>query len=168
MASQIDPRGGTVVELGAGTGVITKALLDTGLPPEHLVVIERNPVFCRLLLERFPRIHIFQADARQAHTLLEPSALAPVQAVVSGLPLLGFPVAVQRQILLSSLALLKPPACFVQFTYGLVSPVPQGLIQDLSLRGRRVRTVWRNLPPARIWRYSPQIDRRRQVEPLAA
>jgi phosphatidylethanolamine/phosphatidyl-N-methylethanolamine N-methyltransferase len=168
MAAQIDPNGGTCVELGAGTGAITQALLETGLPAERLVVIERNPVFARLLSGRFPGVRVCQGDACQTHNLLATGAEAPIQAVVSGLPLLALPCAVQRGILRSSLATLGPDGRFIQFTYGLLSPVPQGLMQDFDLRGRRVATVWRNLPPARVWHYTRLSSHRGVGERLAA
>lgn len=163
MAAQIDPAGGPVVELGAGTGAITRALLACGLPPDRLLVVERNPVFARLLQDRFPGVHIVQGDASQTERLMIAAGLGPAQTIISSLPLLALPARVQHDILRSSLAVLGPAGCFIQFTYGLVSPITPELRQVLDLQGRRVATVWRNLPPARIWRYTrprPGISQR--------
>src|SRR5271170_2896218 len=50
MASGVDvSRPGAVVELGAGTGVVTHALLKIGVAPENLVVIERDERLHRLM-----------------------------------------------------------------------------------------------------------------------
>ena len=45
---------GLVVELGAGTGTVTRQLLDAGIAPRRLVVVEQSPVMVSLLRERFP------------------------------------------------------------------------------------------------------------------
>ncbi len=50
MAKQVDPdQPGMVIELGAGTGAITQALLDSGLAPSRMLVIERDPQLQLLL-----------------------------------------------------------------------------------------------------------------------
>ncbi|HZD25941.1 MAG TPA: rRNA adenine N-6-methyltransferase family protein, partial [Alphaproteobacteria bacterium] len=55
MAAQIDPEAdGHVIELGAGTGAITRALLDAGVDCRRLVLIEKDPVLHGLLSRRYP------------------------------------------------------------------------------------------------------------------
>src|SRR5687767_11844387 len=50
MAQYVDPRGeGPVVELGPGTGPITNALVERGVDPSRLVLLEYSPNFCALL-----------------------------------------------------------------------------------------------------------------------
>jgi len=44
-----------VVELGGGTGVITQALLEAGIAPARLIVVERDEALHDLLVKRFPR-----------------------------------------------------------------------------------------------------------------
>ena len=54
------------------------------------------------------------------------------------------------RLLRDALALMKPNAPFVQFTYAVVPPIPK------SLAGVRVEAsdrIWKNLPPARVWVY---------------
>ena len=55
---------GLVVELGAGTGTVTRQLLDAGIAPRRLVVVEQSPVMVSLLRARFPQLAIIEADAR--------------------------------------------------------------------------------------------------------
>ena len=45
---------GLVVELGAGTGPVTRQLLDAGIAPRRLVVVEQSPVMVSLFLRRTP------------------------------------------------------------------------------------------------------------------
>ena len=64
MASHVDPDEDLpVIELGPGTGVVTKALIERGVAPERIIAIEYSPDFCRLLAERFPGITVIRGDA---------------------------------------------------------------------------------------------------------
>src|SRR5579863_883860 len=55
MARAVDPQTpGLIVELGPGTGPVTKALIARGVRRENLLLVEFDPYFCNLLTERFP------------------------------------------------------------------------------------------------------------------
>src|SRR5258708_35112462 len=55
MAQCVDPVApGPVIELGPGTGAVTAALLEQGIEPSRMVLVEFNPTFCRLLRTRYP------------------------------------------------------------------------------------------------------------------
>lgn len=149
MAAEIDPDGGPVIELGAGTGTITQAILERGLAPENLHSIEINPDFCAVLRARHPRLNIHAISAGDVGTL----SLCGVQAVVSGLPLLSMPLGLQRAILTGSFEQLAPGGSFVQFTYGPKPPVAQALRADLDLDFGVSDMIWRNMPPARVYRF---------------
>lgn len=154
MAAQVDAdRDGAVVELGAGTGAVTRALLERDIPAARLLVVEHNPAFCHRLRAKFPGLRVLQGDARNLHALLRDQGDLRVGTVVSSLPLRSLRVATQHDVLKESLGLLDNSGTFVQFTYGLASPVDRSLLPSLGLRGRLVERVWRNLPPASVWCY---------------
>ncbi len=46
---------------------------------------------------------------------------------------------------------------FVQFTYGLRSPIPREVCAN-RYSAHRGRPIWRNLPPARVWTYRLEVD----------
>lgn len=145
-----------VIELGAGTGAFTRALVDYGLRPENLLVVERDPDLHALLRQRFPRLQVLRADAcalRSAAQSCGFLAAGPADAIVSGLGLLSMPRATQRAILTEAFAVLRPGGLLVQFTYGPVSPVPRALREEMGLRARRVGLAWRNTPPASVFVY---------------
>ncbi len=145
-----------VIELGAGTGAFTRALVDYGLRADNLLVVERDPDLHALLRQRFPRLSVLRADACALRSAAQSCGFLHAglaDAIVSGLGLLSMPRAVQREILTEAFAVLRPGGLFVQFTYGPVGPVPRVLREELGLRARRVGLAWRNTPPASVFVY---------------
>ncbi|HZT19784.1 MAG TPA: ribose ABC transporter permease [Dongiaceae bacterium] len=141
---------GWVIELGGGTGAITAALLRAGVRPARLAVIERDPLLHRLLSERFPSLQVILGDAARLAEAVKPLGIRRASAIVSGLPLLTFPRALQDEIVRGAFGLLAPGAPFIQFTYGPLSPVGR---KRLNLEGVLARRIIGNLPPASIWVY---------------
>ncbi len=151
MAHAVDPEGtAPIVELGPGTGPITEALLKRGVDPKRLVLVEFDAAFCRLLRKRFPGVQVVHADAYDLRHGLDGVLSVRAAAVVSSLPLLNKPEARRLALLQDAFALMQQGGSFVQFTYGMNSPVPRGcpdFTADVSA------PVWLNLPPARVWVY---------------
>ena len=151
MASYVDPAGdGPVIELGPGTGPVTEALVEAGVSPARLVLVEFNPAFCRILRARYPEATLVQGDAYSLRRLLETLLLQPAAAVVSGLPLVTKPIRQRLRLIRDALDLMVPGAPFVQFTYSVAAPLPKrlgGFSVEASER------IWMNLPPARVWVY---------------
>ena len=96
MARQITARG-PVLELGPGTGAITAAILDHGTPPESLTCVEYDGDFARHLRARFAGVNIVQGDAFDLDRTLSAPHLQ-FAAILSGLPLLNFPVAARHRL----------------------------------------------------------------------
>jgi phospholipid N-methyltransferase len=143
-----------VVELGGGTGVVTRALLERGLPPERLLVLERNPALHRHLVERFPGVEVALADAFDLVEVVRRSRgieIGRVDAVASGLGLLNMAREDQRRLLVAALEVLRPAGRFVQFTYAPVSPLARELREELGLEARRASWSLLNLPPAFVY-----------------
>lgn len=152
MAATLDPAAGPVIELGAGTGKITRAILARGVPPQDIHAIKMNPVFCDRLRMMFPGINVHQCCAAEIATLPVQNA----QAVISGLPLLSMPHNLQEAILRGTYACMRPGGKFVQFTYGPTPPVNEALRLTLNLSWKISRKVWNNLPPARVYRFAKE------------
>ena len=143
-----------VIELGGGTGAITRALLDAGIAPADLLVLELNPSLQAQLHARFPEAEVLRGDALYTAELAAQSgylAQGMADAVVSGLGLLAMNRETQSAILQSAFACLGPDGVMVQFTYGPVSPVNEGLLLELGFAARRGEFVLRNVPPATVW-----------------
>ena len=146
-----------IIELGGGTGVITQALLERGIPPQKLIVVERDPTLHDLLQKRFPSVNVVQGDAAHLGALLHPHGISKVSTIVSGLPLLVFRKSVQQEIIAAAFAVMERGAPFIQFTYGPFSPLPR---KELGLVGRVRKRVLNNLPPASIWVYQRATETR--------
>ncbi len=146
-------RAGHVVELGAGTGQVTKALIATGIDPQRLALVERDPALAKFLREKFPGPQIVEGDAAALPTLLAANRVDRIAAVVSSLPLLSLPSDVVTGIVVGVFAALPPGAALVQFTYGPKPPVPRALRERLGLAGTRGSRIWRNVPPAVVWTF---------------
>jgi phosphatidylethanolamine/phosphatidyl-N-methylethanolamine N-methyltransferase len=151
MAGYVDPKTqGPVIELGPGTGPVTEALVQQGIDPARLVLVEFNPTFCRLLRSRFPQATVVQGDAYRLQRLLGSLLRAPAAAVVSGLPLFTKPLKMRLRLMCNAFALMAPDAPFVQFTYALVPPIPKEIG---GVRAEPSERIWLNMPPARVWVY---------------
>jgi len=148
VAAAVYPAGGLVVELGGGTGAITEALLARGVPPERLVVVERDPLLARHLEKHFGAVQVIAGDARELASLLERHGAATRAAtVVSSLPMISLSSDEVRAIGAQICAVLERDGALVQYTYQVAfghARVPACLELVASSR------VWLNLPPARV------------------
>jgi phosphatidylethanolamine/phosphatidyl-N-methylethanolamine N-methyltransferase len=151
MASVINPRSGLpVLEVGPGTGVITRAILARGVKPKSLYAVEYSPDFVLHLRRNFPGVVVIEGDAFDLAATLGEHAGLTFDSVVSGVPLLNFPVA--RRVAYVEALLDRIPAGrpVVQLTYGPKSPVPPGL-GDYAVE--HFDFVIRNIPPTQLWVY---------------
>lgn len=166
ITSEITPSDVPIIELGAGTGVFTRALLDRGIPQDRLVLIDLDPKFVASLNDRFPAARILRLDASRLTgvDLLDGEAAG---AVVSGLPILAMQPRKMYCLLKGAFAHLRPDAAFYQFTYGPGCPVPRAVLDRLGLTAVRIGGALANLPPASVYRISrlqpatrPRLDPR--------
>ncbi len=157
IAQQIDPaEPGWVVELGAGTGPVTEQLLARGIPPQRLLVLERDPILVRFLRERYPDPVLVEGDAFKLPELLARHGVDRVHSVVCGIPLLSMPKAMAGTLVSACRDVLGPDGQFMQYTYSLFSPLPY---REFGLKVRRVKRVLANIPPASVWTYERAATR---------
>jgi phosphatidylethanolamine/phosphatidyl-N-methylethanolamine N-methyltransferase len=146
------PSEGLIIELGPGTGPVTRALIERGLARSRLVLVEYDPGFCRMLERRFEGVRVIQGDAYDLPRTLAPLADQPIAVVVSSLPLLNQPSFRREKLMTEAFALTGPSGVFVQFTYGLRSPIPREFCAN-RYSAHRSRPILLNLPPAFVWTY---------------
>jgi phosphatidylethanolamine/phosphatidyl-N-methylethanolamine N-methyltransferase len=141
-----------IVELGAGTGVVSRALLDSGLPPERLYVVEIVPTMAAHLRRVLPGVNVIEGDARLLPNLLPDHVRGKIGTVVCGIPLVLLPVAEQRRFI-DAIEAVAPGRGFLHFSYCVTSPLPY---QKHALAAKREAWTPLNFPPASVWRYTPQ------------
>jgi phospholipid N-methyltransferase len=151
ITAEISAENAPVIELGPGSGVFTRALIERGIPQARLALVEQCEAFAGQLTAQFPQARVLCIDAAQleARTAIGGERAG---AVVSGLPLLLMPAPTVATILERAFECLRPEGAFYQFTYGPRSPVPREVLDRLGLVARRVGTVLGNFPPAFVYR----------------
>ena len=156
VAAQVDPDSdGPVLELGPGTGSMTRELLKRGIAPERMVAIEWDPNFARTIAAEFPGVKVIRGDAFDLDGSLPKRGYEKFAAIVSGIPLLNHPADKRSALVQGAFRRLQPGGPMVQFSYGLFAPVkpPRGISV------RRAAYVWANLPPASVWVYRKRNEK---------
>lgn len=151
MASVVNPMSELpVLEVGPGTGVITRAILAHGVKPENLYAVEYSPDFVRHLRQLYPGVNVIEGDAFNLDATLGDKSGLIFDSVISGVPLLNFPVEQRVAYVESLLDRIPTGRPVVQLTYGPLSPIPPGR-GDYTVE--HFHFVIRNIPPTQLWIY---------------
>lgn len=143
-----------IVELGAGTGTITRGLVKAGVPEERLVLIELDADLLTYLQERFPRATVIDGDASRPREILPKDMLGHVDTVISGIPALQFSLDKQRDFTQQCFSVMREGGQLLQYTYSLKSPLRH---EALSMPGQRLGVAIANVPPAHLWGYAEPV-----------
>jgi phospholipid N-methyltransferase len=137
--------------LGPGTGAFTRCILERGIAPEDITMVEMNPAFAAMLRKEFPKARVLNIDASKlTATQLFDDKLAG--AAVSAIPFLLLSPNVAQAILSGAFRWLRPGASVYQVTYGLKVPVPAEVLEALGLKAKQIAFTILNVPPARVYR----------------
>ncbi|RSS81242.1 class I SAM-dependent methyltransferase [Streptomyces sp. WAC06614] len=159
----------TVLEVGAGTGAVTRELLPLLGPGSRLDVVEQNPRFTRALR----RLVTHAAPGVGARTTVHQTPVEELETtrrydvIVSSLPFTNFAPAEVDALMDRYFRLLHPGGTLVYFAYRGSRHARYLLRRRAALRrqldvdrvlaryhdtyGAVSRTVWTNVPPARVW-----------------
>ncbi|PZW48028.1 phosphatidylethanolamine/phosphatidyl-N-methylethanolamine N-methyltransferase [Humitalea rosea] len=140
-----------VVELGAGTGVVSRALLAAGVPPERLIVVEIVPEMAEHLRAALPGVTVLCGDAFDLENVLPPEVHGRIGTAICGIPLVLLPLEQQRRFV-QAVESVAPGRGFLLYSYCVTSPLPK---DSLSLLAKREAWTPLNFPPASVWRYRP-------------
>lgn len=141
---------GVVVELGPGTGGITRALLSAMRPEARLVAIERTVDFVESLQQIDDhRLDVVHGCASSIGVELERCGCPTADAVISGIPFFTLPEALAGQIVTAIHAALGPNGKFVAYQF-------MGKVADYALPVMGLPEVeyeLYNLPPMRVFKW---------------
>lgn len=146
------PGSGPVLELGAGTGPVTRALIEAGCPEDQIVVVERDAELCTTLERQFRDLRVLHGDALQLGEILAQARIPSVSVVLSGLPMRAVAPRAAARCYSGAFRLMPSGGAIIQYTYGFKSPVDLDesvLKLDATFVGRE----WRNILPMSIWSY---------------
>lgn len=144
-----------VVELGAGTGSVTKAILSSGVPPDKLIAVEIDKEMAEYLRKACPGVTVLECCAFELDHALPKPAQGKVGCVVCGIPIGKFPIEQQRRLAELMLSLMPPGRPFLVFSFRFVSPIPG---KKLRLAYKKLVVTLRNFPPASVWAYASDSD----------
>jgi phosphatidylethanolamine/phosphatidyl-N-methylethanolamine N-methyltransferase len=146
----------TVVELGPGTGPVTRPILEAIGPHTLFLALELDADHVRNLRQRYPRLRVFRDSAEQLGRYLGRFQRRDADVVISGLPWANLPAMPQERLFKSILGGVSPDGIFVTFAYAHAWWLPgarrfRALLQRHFHEVTRSRIVWRNLPPAYVF-----------------
>lgn len=156
MASVIDTHSGLpVLELGPGTGVITKAILAHGVKPADLYSVEYSPDFVEHLNKAFPDVNIIHGDVFDLDSALGEKKDQQFDSIISAVPMLNFPMESRIKLMEELLSRIPRGRPLMQITYGPRPPVPSG---KGNYTVQHYDFVVRNVPPAQLWVYRSALS----------
>ena len=147
----------TVVEIGAGTGAFTGPIATLAPQGALVMTLEIDPRLCRFLICRYPRVRVITDSAVNLSRHMQGQGQAPADCIISGLPWVVFSFELQRVLLQSIVGNLHPEGCFTTFAYSHTAWLPSArrfrrLLGSHFQDVQASRVVWRNLPPAFVYR----------------
>lgn len=137
-----------IVELGAGTGPITRELVRHIQPHTKLLTIELDKDLAARLKSRFPMVDVVNGDACEFDKLLAERGIPQVDHVISGLPLPSFPEQLRNGIMSAAARTLAPGGTFRQLT---VMPWVYLKLYKSYFSNVRFSLVPWNLPPGGVY-----------------
>jgi phospholipid N-methyltransferase len=168
-----------ILEIGPGTGAVTRRIVRLLGPDDHFELVELNSEFVKILNRRFQEESDFRAvaDRTSLHQcpIQEFAAAEPFDFIVSGLPLNNFPPALVEDIFGVYFRLLAPGGVLSYFEYMYVRPLRRLVSKEPErqrlrhldgvllprLGQHRIRRDWvfANLPPAWVQHLQHAPDR---------
>lgn len=148
---------GAVAEFGPGTGVFTEVIQRRKPGDAAFFAVERSPQFARLVRQRCPEVHVFEDSVQNVAEHCAQVGVQQLDAVICGLPWASFPADLQRSCLDALSNVLRPGGQFATFAYwqGMLLPAAhrfRKLLGEYFDPIQRSHTVWRNVPPAFVYR----------------
>lgn len=146
-----------IVELGPGPGVFTEEIVSAAPEGARFFVVERNKEMHDIFTRKHPGVKAFNRCASELGEIMAGESVEKLDIVISGLPWASFPSIVQRQIMNEVSCSLRDGGVFVTFAYlqGFLLPAAhrfRRLLKEMFGRVETSRVVWRNAPPAFVYR----------------
>jgi phosphatidylethanolamine/phosphatidyl-N-methylethanolamine N-methyltransferase len=151
----------TIVEIGAGTGRLTRALLAKGVNIDKLAMVELDPKMSdflktslQTLYQSKTELKVIQGNAEKLPEIIPASWVGAVDYVVSAIPLAYMDETTREHIIQAALDVLNPVSgSILHVTYSPISPIK---FMEGEILQKRVVALWNNMPPGFVWRFTPK------------
>jgi phospholipid N-methyltransferase len=143
---------GLIIDLGAGSGIVSEELLKAGIAPERLLAIEISPGFAGVFARRCPQVPLFIEDARKLSLILKRyGRQRPISGIISSLPLRIMPSPLVEEIMTEMRQVLDTRGgSLIQYTYAWWMRYP---LTRYGFKPIASRLVLKNIPPAKVESY---------------
>lgn len=146
-----------ILEFGAGTGVFTQVILRDKKTDANFIAIEHNESLSDMLRQRFPDTDIVTDSVENVDQIMQQHDMAKSDCIVCGLPWTAFSPEKQNRLIMSAISALAPEGTFATFAYWPLLFLPAGMrfrkiLYNLFSRVEISPIVWKNLPPAIVYR----------------
>jgi phosphatidylethanolamine/phosphatidyl-N-methylethanolamine N-methyltransferase len=136
-----------ILELGAGTGAVTRIAAQRMHRSSQLFAVEIDPDFAAIARQQVPQAEILEVDASYVRDLLAMRGIEQVDVVISGLPVPSLPFNVNNAVFQAFQA-LAPNGVFSQLT---VMPWVYLNFYRRLFHDVHFVPIWRNLPPGGVY-----------------
>lgn len=145
------------VEFGPGTGAFTPAILESLSRDARFLAVELNTEFAQTMARKFPHVDTVCRSVEDIEQICDERGVARIDCIICGLPWAAFSADLQRRLMNAVLTRMSSGGYFATFAYLQGTVLPAGrrfarLLDESFGEVRRSRTVWRNLPPAFVYR----------------
>ncbi len=137
-----------VIEIGAGTGRLSRQILKAGVNPQNFYAIELDSELCQFLSRTLQDSHCIHGDAARLPDLL-PQLVGQVDVLYSVIPLMYLPQEIRDAIYYAARSMLKPGGDFFHVCYSPISPFKN----HANILSRKVLSKWMNLPSGFVWKF---------------
>lgn len=143
---------GLIVDLGAGSGVVSQELLTHGISPAHILAIDISRHCGAIFRKNCPDLRLHIGDARNLADIVSRHYPGQqIRAIISSLPLRSLPARIVREIMYALWRLLRMGGMLIQFTYALWQ---HSSLEQYGFTNVERHYVPLNMPPALVEKYS--------------
>ena len=142
-----------MIELGVGTGAVTKFVREIVPSRDSYLGLELDPDLVKTLNVKYPDMNIICGNAMEAHKIHKESGLGPVRYVICCLPFVSLPKEVTEGVL-GEIEKFMADGCelrIFQYAHGYYLPPAIKMREFMRNRygkSRRSPLILKNLPPA--------------------
>ena len=146
----------TIIEIGCGTGIFTKYIVDKKNNNARFFAIDKNKHFINKTKKLLPDADIIHGSVHVIKKYMDERKWKSCDLIISGLPFAAFNKKEQMAILSLIYDVLSEKGYFLTFAYTFGTILPSGrhlknILEDKFSEVKKTTVVWKNIPPAFVY-----------------